>query len=354
MQELWERIPPDSEFVLYFACGDGSRIHALQQRYHKMKVIGVETDPVLREKAKKDGLFVVEDAEGVLMYLQNTGFRISAWVMERMAWRDETLTYTCRHQLLHFLQSDAILVWEFASNQYWKYLLSLFSGKADGTVRHCMRELVLELEKANISGIEVASSSLDANKPEYDQFIEIIKPVINLMHEPIPQWETLLSADTMVLRGWLQKQKEEPITIKTLLGETKVCARVRIDEPHSFLATLPQVTCKRVENLNELDLRNVGRNVWIWQRRLFDQASMISLQKHLLGCHALTIQEWDDDPLHWEEHFRESNFIELRSAHAIQTSTPALAEFLRQFNPEVRIFPNCIAITSIIAFQQRT
>ena len=70
---------------------------------------------------------------------------------------------------------------------------------------------------------------------------------------------------------------------------------------------------------------------------------MVIWQRERLAQRMLTVQEWDDDPLHWEEHFRQSGFFELRSAHGIQTSTPALAEYFRQFNPEVKIFPNCIA-----------
>ena len=73
---------------------------------------------------------------------------------------------------------------------------------------------------------------------------------------------------------------------------------------------------------------------------------MVVWQRERLAQRMLTVQEWDDDPLHWEEHFRQNDFFELRSAHGIQTSTPALAEYFRQFNPEVKIFPNCIASLS--------
>ena len=49
--------------------------------------------------------------------------------------------------------------------------------------------------------------------------------------------------------------------------------------------------------------------------------------------------------------YRESDHVALRGVHAIQASTPALAEAIRRFNPTVRVFPP--TISEIPAFQAK-
>lgn len=349
-QELWERIPPDSDVVLYLACGDGSRAGMLLQRYPQMTLVGVETDAALRRKAEQYGFFVAESAAAALVYLEKTGIFVDAWVIERRAWQDETLTCVCRRQLLDHLRKGATLAWEFASIQYWRHLMTLIQGQTDATVRHNLLDLASELKQAGVPDVEIFGSKTDETNPEFAIFRAAMKPLIDAMKDPAQHLEMLYMTDTLTLRGWYQPQVSEPLHITAILGETKVCARVRVDEPHEFLATLPLITCKRFEQMDEAAVKSEKRHVWIWQRRLFSHDRMVDLQRQLLGHKALTIQEWDDDPLHWEEHFHQSRFAELLSSHAIQTSTPVLAEYLRQFNPEVKIFPNCIAALPPLRF----
>lgn len=48
----------------------------------------------------------------------------------------------------------------------------------------------------------------------------------------------------------------------------------------------------------------------------------------------------DDHPTLWEEDYQKTAWINFRAVHAIQTSTPYLADFLSQFNPHVTVFAN--------------
>ena len=57
----------------------------------------------------------------------------------------------------------------------------------------------------------------------------------------------------------------------------------------------------------------------------------------------LIIAEFDDDPLHFADLVK-SNFFALRSCHGVQTTTEPLAEVLREYNPNVQVFPNQLAI----------
>lgn len=340
-RQLRECIPADSEVVLYLACGDGSDADALRQAYPRMRVIGVETDAALRQSAVQRGLFVAESAAAALTHMEQTNGVADAWIMDRRAWLDETLTRSCRSRLMSRLRRGAALAWEVANSQYWRYVLDLLQGQAEATPRHSFRALAAELQASGVAAVQLLTPPGGSGE-EFDRFLAALPLLAPTLTLDTALAKTVYSADSFILQGWYETEAAEPWTIITVLGETRVCARVRVDEPHALLSRLPQVVCHSMETADRIRWNGQGRLLWIWQRRLYSFESMVTLQRQLLQHGALTIQEWDDDPLQWEKHFRQSRFIELRSAHAIQTSTPALAEYLREFHPEVKIFPNCI------------
>ena len=63
----------------------------------------------------------------------------------------------------------------------------------------------------------------------------------------------------------------------------------------------------------------------------------------VLSKNYLIITEFDDDPIRWKEHHITNDFFAFRSCHGIQTSTEALAEIFRQYNPNVKVFRNQLA-----------
>lgn len=341
-ETLWQVIPPDSAVVLYFGCGDGSGAEVLRRRNPKMQLIATELDIAKQEQAGKFGFPVLNSAEALLQYLENLGLSIDAWIVEQSAWQDETFTRCLRERIFSRLREGATLAWQVANVQNWQYLLRLMTGRAAGEVRHNLEELLTEWQAAGVNEHKL-KKLVSGNRQSFQRFLQQMQSLITAL--PVPQDKLVdrLETEGYVMVGWRRMKKREPLHITAIMGETKVCARVRIDEPHTFLATLPRVTCRRYSLGEKIESLERGRQVWIWQRLLIPKDQMVIWQRDRLAKKILTVQEWDDDPLHWEEHFRQSDFFALRSAHGIQTSTPALAEYLRQFNPEVKIFPNCIA-----------
>ena len=338
-QEIWTHIPPDSEVVLYLACGDGTGAESLRQRYPRMQVIAAETDAALREQAGRFGFVVTASAADAFAYLEKNDIRLNAWIMDRRAWQDESMIRECRSRLLSQMQPEATLVWELANSQYWRHILSVIQGKMDDRVWRNIASIKAELEQSGIGSVEVVQG-ITAEESGLETFMERLRPLTSPGNS---QQEQLFRMEFLVVRGRAHVAAlQKPMDIAAILGETQVCARVRIDEPHSFLSTLPGIRCSRFEKVETAFWSEDKRTVWIWQRRLFPFDAMVQLQGQLLKRRALTLQEWDDYPLRWENHFNQSRFIELRSSHAIQTSTPVLAEWLKQYTPHVQVFPNCM------------
>ena len=67
-----------------------------------------------------------------------------------------------------------------------------------------------------------------------------------------------------------------------------------------------------------------------------------ALIRALRNAGYLVVTEFDDHP----DYFRmmqQGGDLSFRGVHAVQTSTPTLANVLRQYNPEIAVFPNAIA-----------
>jgi glycosyltransferase involved in cell wall biosynthesis len=132
--------------------------------------------------------------------------------------------------------------------------------------------------------------------------------------------------------------------IWSLLGSV-IASEVRIGEPGTFLATTPgvRIVTSTGVQFDHLDRTWPGEEkVFVQQRVIIPRADHLRLQHELLKRGYLIVGEFDDDPAHFAglEH---SDFLALRSCHCIQTSTEVMAESLRAFNPNVRVFPNQVA-----------
>jgi glycosyltransferase involved in cell wall biosynthesis len=55
----------------------------------------------------------------------------------------------------------------------------------------------------------------------------------------------------------------------------------------------------------------------------------------------LIVTEFEDHPDHFRM-MRQGGDLSLRGVHAVQTSTAAMAEALRKYNPEIAVFPNAV------------
>lgn len=143
-----------------------------------------------------------------------------------------------------------------------------------------------------------------------------------------------------IFRAWNAPCKPRLLLVQTLLISKMASDRVRVYQPDRLLQAIPGVrTSSNVHALTLMPGRPNEEKVFIWQRAQLDRETGIAKQQRILRDNYLTVAEIDDDPRFWASHI-ESDFFTFRSCHCIQTSTEPLAEFLRQFNPYVKVIPN--------------
>lgn len=145
----------------------------------------------------------------------------------------------------------------------------------------------------------------------------------------------------------LTAYKSEPpkkTLIQTLVGESTVCAPIRVHMPNTFFMTDPNVfivTSPVGKSYKLYEQEQFDERVFINQRMCFPSFAVgLDFFNILRKKGILFISEMDDNPILWEDDYKKTEWINFRAVHAIQTSTPYLANLLQEFNPHVKIFPN--------------
>lgn len=132
--------------------------------------------------------------------------------------------------------------------------------------------------------------------------------------------------------------------VQTLIGESTVCAPSRVHMPNAFFMAEKNVFIVASpvgKSYRLFDRDQFEDRIFINQRMCFPSFAVgLDFFNMLRKKGILFISEMDDHPVLWEDDYQKTAWINFRAVHAIQTSTPYLADFLSQFNPNVTVFAN--------------
>ena len=132
--------------------------------------------------------------------------------------------------------------------------------------------------------------------------------------------------------------------IQMAVGESLVCGHKRIFEPRSFITTEPNISFLLHNSRQDYKLftpQEFDRRIYINQRisfKTFENGRNLFYKMKNAGY--LFIEEIDDNPIIWKKDYEGSGNINFIGVHAVQTSTEYLADYFRQFNPNVKVFAN--------------
>ena len=155
---------------------------------------------------------------------------------------------------------------------------------------------------------------------------------------------TDVSVFAYIITATLEEMPKKTV-IQTVIGERLVCAPIRIHLPNDYITTEPgffalssypgesyEIFKDNEEYQNKIFInQRVSQNNFIAGKKLFEK---------LRDAGYLFLSEMDDNPNLWRKDYERSGWINFVGVHAIQTSTEYLANFLREFNPNVKVFAN--------------
>lgn len=350
--DLLTRIPMSARHVLEVGCGAGSFGQAYLARNPSTRYIGVElSEDAARQAAGHLGHVITGDIEqpqalvsldqvrgsegfdtlifgDVLEHLRDP-WAVLSTLRSRMT--DGGGCVACIPNVAHWsvIQQQLKGRWDYAD-----------SGLLDKThLRFFTLETAIELfQKAGWTVLDAQPRNLWPEKTE--AALKAFAPMAETLGIAPEKLRRDLSAFQWIIRavnGPAPKRLHlAGLGLKKIAGVTEA----RVDHPLAALNTLPGV--RAVWSAGGISIPNDFQpGIFILHRQFMNDARFNAHIEKMIEKGWLIVADMDDDPHHWQA-FVETDFLAYRGVHAVTVSTEPLAEMIRQWNPNVQVFPNAI------------
>ena len=345
--DLLERIPLDAAVVLDVGCGAGSLGAAYRRLNPRARLLGIDLDPLAAEIAARrlDHVAVVDVETDPLPFELDRPIDCIIYgdVLEHLrdpwpvlrhhvaALSDEGTILICVPNLEHWSFADRLLrgTWDYEP-----------SGLLDDThlrwfSLESMRRGLLSL---GLTPCDVHPRVFDAAAAE--AFTARIAPALTALGVDPPVYAQRATPLQFVWR--VRKQPRELLTVAAnMLHPVGGVSHVRVVYPLRALNSDPTVVTRIVANREVVKGNGEAPHIFVLHRPGLSGGQGAAVIHGLLSDGWLIVTEFDDHPDHFGMLHADDQFA-FCGAHAVQTTTPALAAILRPLNPEVAVFPNAV------------
>ncbi|MFO8038451.1 MAG: glycosyltransferase [Sodalinema sp.] len=328
-------IPPDAKLVLEIGCETGERGLAYKRINPHGEYIGIDDSREKLISAKNNLDQVLYSPIPQLANLTIApGSVDGVLISKNLAQLTDPVKFLQTIRL--WLKPSGQVICTIPNPHHWRAILGLLQGKHQDTldvddIQKCFLAAKLKIFEMERRGEDTEESRA---------FQETIKPVLDAYKISFEGYEKRNITEAYVVRACHGEQPLKRLFVQTVMISTIASDQVRVYQPDRCIRTIPGVRTEAKLYTVNLNAALPGEEkVFIWQRSRLKKADAAQKQRQLIQAGYLSVVEIDDDPRFWKEHIEE-DFITYRSCHCIQTSTEPLAEFLRQFNPYVKVFPN--------------
>ena len=346
--DLLDRIPLNAKTVVEIGCGSGALGGAYKLRNPQVHYIGVEamSEPAAEASNVLDQV-IVGNAEDPFLFgdkVQDVDCLVYGDVLEHLV-----NPWDCLSRHLELLSEDGLVVACIPNAQHWSVLANLLQGQWPLEDQGLFDRTHLRwFTKATIvEAFQKLGLFIHAIKPrvfKLDQtraFLEKLEPALN--NFGLDKQEVLngiAPLQYVIVAGFKAKQRLHVDGFSQInpasMGE------VRLRQPLQALTSLPGASMRYATDSLVLTSNPDWLKIFLWQRPVFvDPESDFKQIQSLIRAGYIVVVDWDDDPRFWKD-IGPAIERTFRSVHAIQVTTPELAELIKPFNPEVGVFPNAM------------
>lgn len=173
-----------------------------------------------------------------------------------------------------------------------------------------------------------------------EQALKAFAPLADSLGIPAHRLRSELSAQRWLIHAAKRATAPHLHLVGLGLKATVGVNEARVDFPLAALDSLPRA--RVVWGAGGVSIPDdFPPGVLMLHRQFMNNAALNAHVEKLISKGWLVVADMDDDPLHWPQ-FAASNYFAYRSAHAVTVSTEPLAEVIRPWNPNVKVFPNAI------------
>ena len=138
-----------------------------------------------------------------------------------------------------------------------------------------------------------------------------------------------------------REPRQRMIVMGNMLSPVGGVSHVRVVYPLQALATDPMVSASITDRVQIGHAGDGNARIFVLHRPTLYGDNGHAILRNLTEAGFLIVTEFDDHPDHFEM-MRMGGELSFYGVHALQTSTTTMAEALRQYNPEIAVFPNAM------------
>ena len=359
--DLLSRIPANSLTVLEVGCGSGALGHAYKMINPSAQYLGIELmeTPAKLAKERLDQVWCIDVEDMKSQFeLPEKYHSIDALVygdvLEHLKDPQKIL-----REHLSWLSPDGVVVACIPNVQHWSVIYNLIQGNwpQDDTgifdkthLRWFTRNSIVEL----FASLELKITSFQPRIFKLEQakkFTKIMEPCLEKMGQT-PQ-KFLEGSAPLQYVVTATKKLIKPVYISGLMLKPQAgMNEVRMIQPLKSVASFPGVNIEL--SSTGLQLRSLDPSVpkiMIWQRQTLTYESSLTQLKKIIKAGYILISEFDDDPDHFQS-IIDNRYLSFRAVHAVQVSTDSLSSSMKKYNPEVRVFKNCLDFLPVSRFDK--
>jgi hypothetical protein len=317
---------------------------AYRPRNPAARLLGVETDPALLDQATRcfDSVVAVDIESNPMPFALPEGLDCLVYdgVLEHLSdpWRvlatqSEALT------------PDGVIVMSLPNPRSWQVLERLLHGQPDGDTLTPAAAFTPEMIMHHLARMGLTPSDImesQVSRPLAGAFLGAMAPALQSLGIEPEAFARRASAARLVWR--VRKEQRQRLFLSgSMLDPIGGVSHVRVVYPMQALGTDPSVITEIKDQVDSNAPHDDTPRIFILHRpALFGEYGRKLVQTLSASGH-LVITEFDDHPDFFPM-MQLGGALTFQGVHALQTSTPALAEVLRKYNPEVAVFPNAIPV----------
>jgi SAM-dependent methyltransferase len=355
MSDLSRLVPLSARVVLDVGCGEGVLGQAYRRLNPNARLLGIDIDPamVAASRIHYDECLVADAQSAALPFATPDGIDciIYSAVLEHVA---DPFAMLARHAVA--LSSDGMMLICVSNVEHWSLTERLLRGafRYDETGlldRRHLRWFGVDTFRRGLS--EAGLIPVDVQPRIFDErsgraFVEAITPALrNLGIDPAEYARTALPLQ------YIWRVRQTPIRRLVVAGDmlrpVGGVSHLRVIHPLAALASDPEVATHfapashppEAQDQNGID--DNAQRIFIMHRPALFGADGQALINNMIEKGWLVVTEFDDHP-DFMRGLNTPELVSFRGVHAVQTTTPELADVLRQRNPELALFPNAVAI----------
>ncbi|WP_298224456.1 methyltransferase domain-containing protein [Acidocella sp.] len=347
--ELLDKIPLTAKTILDVGCAQGALGGDYLRRNPACRVLGIEQDKVAGAHARErlTEVFVGDVEKDPMPFDVPEGIDCIIYgdVLEHLS--DPWMVL--KEHAKHLSPQGTVLVC-MPNVEHWSFVARLLTGGFDYEDQGLFdrthlrwftpRTMARALVDAGLTLSDAAPRPIATDRAE--QFTAMLTPALQALGVD-PQEYLNRSIPLQVI--WRARKTDVPRLelSATMLAPQGGVSDVRVVEPLRALRTDSSIYSNIVVESGLRPQLGGTPRVAVLHRPLLLGESGLARLRALLEQDYVVVSEFDDHPVFMEE--RGVNLAELltfRGVHAVQTSTPALADALLADNPEVAVFPNAV------------